>query len=296
MIPKAMLVDYQYCKNKLKYSSLGVHRARFILALDYIDTLLRSAGSMNYYTPFSSLLSLLRPATNRCCHIIGNGISCLSTIKLIPDNAFVITMNSGVILPIRQDLICTEAWRNDLVYSEHVRLMSQLSLAANHAYQSNDSVIIIEKNFWRGNISPARIKALFPSDMNVLFLHDLLLKSYPVEPGNTNFKFKLLDIIINSPYPMLVQCLSSAVACLLLAVKAGFSDIYVHGCDGGGPSFYHSTSFVPSSTLAHSFYETLISPTLPHQPRSIAHTDVSREALFLIAQIVRERHISITIL
>ncbi|WP_157792542.1 hypothetical protein [Thiomicrospira microaerophila] len=181
------------------------------------------------------------------CHVIGSGWSLNESVSIIGKDDFVIGFNYAGLISIPFDVYFVEfgGFSVKNTSHQHVRITED--------FVSKHTDLIFFKNLWEDK-----------NDISFINAHWLNLampikdRIYPV------FDKKYLDSVIekmlSDQSEFLPQSASSVVTAIILAYKAGFKKIVVHGLDFGGQYFYEVDGFevekkyIPSSESESGFY------------------------------------------
>jgi hypothetical protein len=240
---------------------------------------------------------LLPPGTaaGRHCHVLANGESVLCTIASIRDGDFVIAMNAGALLPCRIDLYLHEvfpatgvdALANDLPYERNV---AGARAMVGHVARHHPRAIRVLKNLARTNPGPD----LFDPAGEAVLLREVIFPAVGPQGGGCAWQ-AVVERMLDEREPYVIQSLSSVVCALLVAHRAGFRSVSVHGLDGGGNHFFHADGFRESlDGEARALLDWIVTYT-PKVERDRAYTPGSRSVgiVDLLTQALRARRITV---
>lgn len=164
------------------------------------------------------------------CHIIGSGWSLHESISSISEKDFVVGFNYAGLIGIPFDIYFVEFG------GSAVKNISYQHLSIVKDYVLKHTNLIFFKNLWEDK-----------NDMEFVNDHWLSVSTpikdriYPV------LDEKYLEFVINTMLSeksdFLPQVISSVVTSIILAYKAGFNKIVIHGVDFGGQYFYEVDGF-----------------------------------------------------
>jgi hypothetical protein len=181
------------------------------------------------------------------CHVIGSGWSLNESVSIIENDDFVIGFNYAGLINIPFDIYFVEfgGFSVENISHQHIRITED--------YVSKHTDLIFFKNLWDDK-----------NDISFINEHWLNLampikdRVYPV--FDKRYLDAVLDIMLSDKSEFLPQLASSVVTAIILAYKAGFKKIVVHGLDFGGQYFYEVDGFevegkyIPSSEAESGFY------------------------------------------
>lgn len=222
---------------------------------DIVPSLL---GRLSNQAPLLDL-RLCSDSGNRVCHIFGNGVSALHSKNIVKLSDYVITMNLGVLLPVKQDLWITELGQASEYGDENIRSkgIERVHQLASFARSENPNVFCILKNVWPLNVSINN----FDTANQFVWIKDFLIR---FEPTNNQIQ-KILEMYLSSKRLLIPQIYSTALTAILIASKMGFERIFLHGIDGKGPHFFHSED-LGVEHVTHE-YSSLLAWAREEQPR-----------------------------
>lgn len=215
---------------------------RVIVAMRRLEHRLLCLRHGRRSTPAAKLLPP-GTATGRHCHVLANGESVLRTITSIRDGDFVIAMNAGALLPCRIDLylhelfppVGVDALANDLPYEHNV---DGARAMVGYVAKRHPRALRVLKNLARTNPGPARFD---PAGQAVL-LREVIFPAVGPQDGGRAWE-AVVERMLDEREPYVIQSLSSVVCALLIAHRAGFRSVSVHGLDGAGNHFFHADGF-----------------------------------------------------
>jgi hypothetical protein len=105
--------------------------------------------------------------------------------------------------------------------------------------RKNKKAIVIIKNLWRMNVSPN----LYDPKKRLIVLHEVLCRFFPQTSNSSEYEDFLIDYIVNKENQYVIQVASSVVTAIIIAYRAGFEKIKIHGVDGGGAHFFHNRKY-----------------------------------------------------
>lgn len=176
----------------------------------------------------------------KICHVLGNGMSVNETIKNINDVDFVIAISSGGILPLKIDMLILEL--HPLTDIGKISLkdnVKYINIIIDIVLRRNKKAIVFIKNLWRMNVSPN----LYDPNKRLFVLHEMLCRFFPQTKIDSEFEDFLIDYIVNIENQYVIQVASSVITAIIIAYKAGFEKIIIHGVDGGGAHFFHNSKY-----------------------------------------------------
>lgn len=168
------------------------------------------------------------------CHVIGSGWSLNKSLHKISTDDFVIGFNYSGLSDLRFDVYIAEfgGYSVSNASFDHYKIATEL-------LKREKPPLILFKNVWEWKNDINFLNAYW---VNVAwFVRDRI---YPL-PSKKNL-FKVLDLMMKDSSIYFPQCVSTVIFSILLAYKAGFSSIVVHGVDFGGRYFYECDGFVPA--------------------------------------------------
>ena len=164
------------------------------------------------------------------CHIIGSGWSLHESISAVDGEDFVIGFNYAGLNRIPFDVYCVEFG------GDSVKNISHQHLSIVKDYVSKHTNLIFFKNLWEEK-----------NDMVFVNKHWLGVATPVKDRIYQAFDRKYLDCVIETMLSdqsdYLPQMTSSVVTSIMLAYKAGFKKIVIHGLDFGGQYFYEVDGF-----------------------------------------------------
>ena len=183
------------------------------------------------------------PNKNGNCHILGNGMSALSTVKYIDNEDCVVALNTGIFFPIHINVYMTELHNmNDANLKQgSLSLEDNINLSKKiyrYILNNNPQCLMIIKNMMRDNVSPK----LYDNNNEFITLPDIVYKYFPIKNNYISFQKYIINYILNIENEIIIQTASSVITAITLAYKAGFKNIYIHGLDGGGSHYFHERS------------------------------------------------------
>jgi hypothetical protein len=205
--------EYQRLRDQVQ-SELGVHNR--------VDTV-------------SKLRQKYRQSIHKTCHVIGSGMSVLSSISSIDCvNDFVVGFNYAGLLPIKFDVYFTEVATNVGDYAEASVLHELLYFKM----CDNNGPDIYLKRLWDSNSwSPEYALSKYSGELR--FILDIA-PEFPLLANSRVLNLSRQRLLRQFRANYFINGPSSAVLSALFAYQLGFRNIVVHGVDFIGPHFFHS--------------------------------------------------------
>jgi hypothetical protein len=198
--------------------------------------------------------------THKTCHIIGSGLSVLSSIQSIDvKNDFVIGFNYAGLLPLEFDVYFLEHATDTGSLAESSGIHEDLYFEMCTRRQPEIYVKCLWGHDWW---SPSFINNRYAGNLALLFdvppNLPLLANSQILNLANQEiFRKKRSSFFINGA--------SSAVFSVLFAYQLGFRNIVVHGVDFLGPHFFHSKELIVTKLMER------VRETCPEVPVDFVH-------------------------
>lgn len=170
------------------------------------------------------------------CHIIASGWSLNYSAKLIPENNFVIGFNYAALSDIKFDVYFFE------IGSCRFKELSENSLTIAREKLLKENCSIYFKNLWEGCNDVDFIVNNWMDLSRIIKDRVYLIKDIAHTDKVVNYAFT-----DNSVF--LPQICSTTVTATILAYRAGFKKIIIHGLDFGGDHFYGVDGFIPNNTV-----------------------------------------------
>lgn len=180
------------------------------------------------------------------CHVLCNGSSVLGTLDLIDKSDFVITMNSGILLPVKIDIHVQELLDIPF-FSRQTDKDNPITTSFNNQVYF-DTLCLCKKLNVKLLLKKIKLFDFFPpilSPKPFLFV----LKEFNFWPQFTSglrLSYLVKSILLNDS-GLICQISSSSLTCIVIAKRLGFKKIVVHGLDGGGKHFFHLLNDIQSS-------------------------------------------------
>ena len=192
-----------------------------------------------------SLLSLIIKSKKpkHTCHILGSGLTCLSSVADIDSkNEYVMGLSYSNLYYSKPDIIFLEA-ANERTKINRIRSRI-ISKSINHG----DDIPVIWKNLYMTDteISKETINKYFKCNNYFLIDYGLI----PFNKNNISTYNYCLKNFINSKYDIGIPQYQNSIVTLIGIASKIFKRIIIHGCDMGGDWFYDSEKFLPPKYLS----------------------------------------------
>lgn len=187
---------------------------------------------------------------NKCseiCHIIGSGWSLNESISTISDKDFVIGFNYAGLIGINFDVYFVEFGGVTVKNISY----QHLSIVKDYVMQHTD--LIFFKNLWED-----KNDVTFINDHWLSISTPIKDRIYPVH--NKKHLKSVIEAMLSDQSDYLPQMASSVVTSIILAYKAGFKKIVIHGLDFGGQYFFEvddfqvNAAYIPDKKPEGGFY------------------------------------------
>ena len=174
------------------------------------------------------------------CHIIGSGWSLLNSLYKVSPNDYVIGFNYSGMCDLSFDLYIAEfgGYSVSNASFDHLKIATQLS-------KTDNNTLILFKNIWQDKNEIPFLNKYWVG--NASFVRDRI---YPL-PRKQHLS-RVLNMMLNDTSRFFPQCVSTVIFSIILAYKAGFTSVVLHGVDFGGQYFYESDHFSPAINVSPS--------------------------------------------
>ncbi|GAB6069490.1 hypothetical protein JCM30760_05870 [Thiomicrorhabdus hydrogeniphila] len=172
---------------------------------------------------------------SKVCHIIGSGWSLHESVTVISDKDFVIGFNYAGLIGIPFDVYFVEFG------GDTVKNISHQHLSIVEDYVSKHTNLIFFKNLWEDKNDME-----FVNNNWLGIATPIKDRIYPML--DKKYLDSVIEAMLSDRTDYLPQLTSSVVTSIILAYKAGFEKIVVHGLDFGGRYFYEVDGFQVDST------------------------------------------------
>lgn len=226
-------ISLQFCKSKFNFI-----RKTSILNVDKI---------LNQSELVCEIESSRMDKGSKTCHIIGSGWSLHDSVSTISHNDFVIGFNYAGLIGIPFDVYFVEFG------GDSVKSISNQHLSIVKDFVSKNTNLIYFKNLWEDKNDIAFINSNWLG-----VAKPVKDRVYPVlDKKYIDFT---IEKMLSDESDYLPQLASSVVTSIILAYKAGFKEIVIHGLDFGGNYFYEVDGFqidpayIPDNKTESRFY------------------------------------------
>ena len=170
------------------------------------------------------------------CHVVASGWSLNYSLSLISDDSFVIGFNYAALSNIKFDVYFFE------IGSDKFEELSNNSLILAKNKLLKEGSLIYFKNLWEDCND---VDFIVENWMEV----SRIIKDRFYSISSNYFIDRVVSHAFNDNSKFLPQICSTTVTSIILAYRAGFKKIIVHGLDFGGYHFYGVDGFIPNDAV-----------------------------------------------